>query len=78
MTAAQNKPECGTLRKYGSFDNQKQKKAFPRVISDPNIGSGTVSRVNNYSTRKVLSLIFRIYFNVYGFKHRKELGIKIR
>jgi len=55
-TAAQNKPEGGTLRKYGSFDNQKQKKAFPRVMSDPNIGSGTVSRVNNYSTSKVLSM----------------------
>jgi len=55
-TAAQNKPEGGSLRKYGSFDGQEQKKVFPRVMSDPNIGSGPVSRVNNYSTSKVQSM----------------------
>ena len=32
MTAAQNKPECGTLRKYGSFDSWEQKKEFPDEV----------------------------------------------
>merc|ERR1719318_1573226 len=39
VTAAQSRPAVGTLKKYGSFDSQEQMKTFPRIKSEPNIGS---------------------------------------
>ena len=39
MTVAESRPAVGSLKKYGSFDSQEQKKTFPRIKSEPNIGS---------------------------------------
>merc|ERR1719318_2320458 len=49
VTAAQSRPAVGTLKKYGSFDSQEQKKTFPRIKSEPNIGSvqGNMSSTGN-------------------------------
>ena len=33
VTAAQSRPAVGSLKKYGSFDSQEQKKTFPSLFS---------------------------------------------
>eukprot|EP00092_Neocalanus_flemingeri_P023087 GFUD01025030.1.p1 GENE.GFUD01025030.1~~GFUD01025030.1.p1 ORF type:complete len:547 (+),score=169.52 GFUD01025030.1:114-1754(+) len=37
-TSTYSRPAGGTIRKFSSFDSQEEKKIFPRVKSDPNIG----------------------------------------
>ena len=39
IAVAKSRPAVGTLKKYGSFDSQEQKKTFPRIKSEPNIWS---------------------------------------
>eukprot|EP00092_Neocalanus_flemingeri_P029751 GFUD01032299.1.p1 GENE.GFUD01032299.1~~GFUD01032299.1.p1 ORF type:complete len:554 (+),score=169.48 GFUD01032299.1:109-1770(+) len=37
-TSTYSRPAGGTIRKFSSFDSQEEKKIFPRMKSDPNIG----------------------------------------
>jgi len=53
-TTAQNRQAGGTFRKFSSYDNKEEKKAFPRMISDPNTSTlGTLTSAGTSNTKVV-------------------------